>query len=305
MSIFVFKWKSLALAYQKNQLSVEKSVLRAHLKAVPKFLNPEESAQVTLQVYMKLSERNDREKVIVNTHNYSVNEHFSQWIEINVRDGVRSFWPPTVEEPDLELSLELSIDCTLERRVPVRFTNPATISLDKPKRKKNLPLQPFLVLHLSDEIVKDIVRKESENISDDGSLEMGEFQDGDHTNATRRKRFVSRSDCHLEDFEIKFAKVEIDYIRSPLTYNARQCKGSCSHNFLSTNGHFGNNHAKLMAGARKRFKMPEHSLNITEPKGPCCVPSKYGALTVIEFWEDGSWKYTVYPSMVVEACACR
>lgn len=298
-SNFLFNLKSMALEHSDNQLSVEKSLLRAYMKFNSRWLEEQEPAIVTVEVYMKFLESNDSKNVLAGTHSVPVTAQFSQWVEINVTEGIRTLGLPTVDETNLEVTLILS--CQLNTpRVPAIFINPATIPLSKAlRRKKKLLLQPFLLVHLSDERIKAIVRNESIDSSND--VEIFNMPDGNTTHSGTRKKRDS-SGCHIEEFFVNFNHIAIKYIQSPVGYNAKQCSGSCTHDFLSLNGGFGNNHAKIMAGARKLFEISSDQFT-TEPKGPCCVPTSYSSMTVIEF--DVDLKYRVYPSMVVEACGCR
>lgn len=300
----------MAQAHAKKQLPVEKSILRAYMGVIPRLLNSQGSAVVNVEAYMKLLGRNDSTKVLAGMHSVTVTSSFSEWVEINVTEGVRKLWPPTVEDTDLEVTLLLTTDCQLSRKVPAAFTNPATISLSHARKRKRLTtLQPFLVVHLSDETIKEIVRNESINTLDEGDMEIDIILDENMSNTgTRRKRSAQTPGCHIEDFSVNFHKIEIKYIIAPVSYNARTCTGSCDNDFLSRNGRFGNNHAKIMAGARARFEDSQRTAQFyTEPKGPCCTPTKYSSLTVIERGEreDKTIRYVTYPSMRVEACGCR
>ena len=309
---FLFSLESIALAHTNKQLPVEKSVLRAYMKFNSRLLATQRLTMVTVEVYMKFSETNDSEKVLAGVHIVPVTAQFSQWVEINVTDGIRMLWPLIAEDSHLEVTLTVGIDCQLNMRVPAIVINPANIPLSKPtRRKKKLPHQPFLVVELSDETIKAIVRNESIGTFSEGDLGMVSINDKNVTNnETRKKRYTSTSGCHIEDFSVNFHLIEIKYIQAPMGYNARQCRGLCDHDFLSLNGRFGNNHAKIMAGARKLFEISQTSSSHdyqfnTEPKGPCCVPTRYSSMTVIEMDKDMTIKYTVYPSMIVEACGCR
>lgn len=313
MNRFLFSWTAMAQEHENKQLPVEKSILRVYMEVIPRLLNSQRSAVVTIEAYMKLSGQNDSMKVLGGEHSVTVTTKFEQWVEINVTGGIRKLWPPTMEEPDLEVTLVLRTDCRLSRKVPAAFTNPATISLSQAKRRKRLSArQPFLVIHLSDETIKEIVRNESINDStDEGDLETASIQDGNTASGeTRGKRFASVPGCQLENYFVNFSMIEINYIQAPVGYNARQCKGSCDHDFLTVNGRFGNNYAKIMAGTRKVYEIEQQSsikrhTFSSEPKGPCCVPTKYSSMTMIEMGKDRNLKYTVYPSMVVESCGCR
>ena len=314
MNRFIFNWKSLAESEQNKVLPVEKAILRAYLKVIPRHLRGNTS-KVTVQVssYMNLLERNTS-IIEAGEHNLSVTTNSSGWIELNVTKGVRSLWPPVTEESEIEITVVLRTDCAVTRKVPACFEDPTSIEPSKKKRRRRkLALQPLLLVYLSDETIKEIVRNESKNVSDDGETikeivrnEKNVSDDGETiitTGSDRRKR-SDTSMCQVEDFHVSFSDLHLYHIIVPSGYNAKQCKGSCSYAAITTNDFLANNHAKIMASAELLSNIRPSVTFINQPKGPCCVPVKYSSMTLI-LPKGDSFEYVIYPHMIVDACRCR
>ena len=305
-SRFLFGWNSLAQAHANESLPLENAILRAYVEVITRLLNNQGTAEVQVAVYMKRIGRNEAQ-VYGGTKSVTVTASLTDWVEFNVTEGLSQLWPPTEKDRGLEVTLILTTDCSLSRKVPAQFINPATIPLSQQKRRERLSYrQPFMVISLSDEIVKEIVRGQS--VADDAAeAETVTVQGSGGTSNSRRKREVSG--CRMEPYSVNFGEIRISYIQVPASYNAMQCVGSCNHDILTINPHYGNNHAKIMAGSRAVYDIEQRAPSgrpfTTVPQEPCCVPTKYDPLPVIELGPDRSIKYNVYPSMIVKACGCR
>jgi len=312
-SVFQFGWNSLAKTHESQPLPLEDAIIRAHIEAIPRLLNERGKATVKVDAYIKILGRNGS-SIFSSTKDLAVTSTFEDWVEMNITEGLIQLWPPTTTDRGVEVTLFLSTDCSLSRKLPAQFTNPATIPLSQSNRRKRLlSKQPFLVVSLSDETIKEIVKSQSSNEEAEAQEDIVAVQSSRNGNGTRNtgnaRRKRSTDGCHREDFSVNFAQIGIGYITSPISYNAMQCKGSCNHDFLTINSNLGNNHARIMAGSRAAYELEQRSSTglrfSTVPKEPCCVPTKYDALPVLEIDTDHSIKYNVYPSMIVKECGCR
>ena len=280
---------------------MEKATLRAYTKVIRRLLNQNSPTPVTAEVFMNSGTLNSTSLgVHAGSFQLSVTEQSASWVEVDVTEGVRNLWPPRSDQTHVKITvLFRSNKC----KVPVMFEDPTTIPLDQTKRRKRLyALQPLFLVFLSDEKVKETIRNETiasgedAGVNDDVGAAAG-------SSSERRKRDATEP-CGIEDFKVVFEDLEINYVYSPYAYNARQCRGSCSHNTLGSRGHLANNHAKIMASAESVAKR-EPDTFLQDPKGPCCVPTKYSALTLVIPQADRSIQFVLYSHMIVDECKCR
>ena len=253
--------------------------MRAYLKVIPRLLNRNAPTKVNISVYMR------REGSSTSVHAgemaIQVTASSAGWLELNITEGVRSLWPLHANDTNVEISVIFKSDC--HKKSPVIFEDPSTISLSQTKRRKRLNLlQPIFIVHLSDEMVKQIIRNEStlsgedyQNYNDDVSHIEGESTTGDR----RRKRSLP-SACNVTNFQLTFSDLHLNFVLAPHSYNARQCKGSCSHHTLNRNEGLANNHAKLLASA-SLLAQSKPDMFPVQPEPPCCVPTKYESMTLI------------------------
>lgn len=281
-------------------LPVGKATLRAHMKVIQRLLNQNGPTPVSADVYMTSTELNSTSYgVHAGSFQFSVTAQSATWVEMDISEGVKSLWPPSSDETDVKITIILrSNKC----KVPVIFEDPATIPLQQTRRRQRLSaLQPLFLVFLSDEKVKEVIRNETTASGEDSGYndDVGVTESG----SERRKREATEA-CGIEDFKVVFRDLKINYVYSPYSYNARQCRGSCSHNTLGSRGELANNHAKIMASAELVAENNPYTF-LHDPKGPCCVPTKYSALTLVIPQLDGSIKFVVYSHMIVEECRCR
>ena len=298
-NLFIFNWQSLCESQQHKSLPVEKSVLRAYLKVIPRLLNRKGPTNVNMDVYMRRPGSTTR--VHAGEMALQVTATSAGWVEMNVTKGVRSLWPLTKNDSFVEISIVLKSNCV--KRSPVVFEDPSAISLSQMKRRQRLSaLQPLFLVYISDEAVKETVRNET-MLSSEEYENYNDDVEGDSSEGVRQRRSAD-SACQVSDFQVKFADLDLDYILVPTSYNARQCKGSCSHRTVSKNGYLANNHAKLLASASLLAESKPELFRV-QPEAPCCVPSQYASMTVIVQRPGGSLKYVMYSHMVVKECRCR
>lgn len=260
--------------------------------------------QVSINVYMTTSESDSSMGVHAAELELSLTPQSGGWVELNLTKGVKSMWPPNTNETEVKITVLTSSNC--QKKAPVYFEDPTSISLSQTKRRQRLyALQPLFLVYISDEVLKELVKNESMTHTDDYNDGDDITVESDSATAGRRKRQApTEEECQVEDFRVTFSDLNLDYIIAPSSYNAKQCKGSCSHQILNEHKQLGNNHAKIMASASLLEHIQPGSF-IKKPKAPSCVPTKYGSLTVISPGQDMSLKYVVYSHMIVEECQCR
>lgn len=286
-------------AYSKT-LPVEKATLRAYMKVMRRLLNQNSPTPVSADVYMISAGFNSTSLgAHAGSFQFSVTAESASWVEIDISEGVKSLWPPRSDETHVKITiLTRSNKC----KVPVIFEDPTTIPLQQTRRRQRLSaLQPLFLVFLSDEKVKEVIRNET--IASGEDSEYNDDVGGAESGSERRKRGATEA-CGIEDFKVVFRDLKINYVYSPYSYNARQCRGSCSHNTLGSRGELANNHAKIMASAELVAETNPYAF-LHDPKGPCCVPTRYSALTLVIPQHDGSIKFVVYSHMIVNECRCR
>lgn len=300
MNQFYFSWRSLSESLYHNTLPANKATLRAYMKVIPKLFRQINVIPVSVDVYMKSEGTSNRTNGRVHAGHVqlSVTAQSASWLEIDILEGVRGLWPPRGDETQVEITVIFRTDCSVSRKVPVIFEDPSTISLSQVRRReRRYALQPLFLVFINDERVKEIIRNETvaynDNVAEEPAIDI----------AKRRKRSTGEM-CGIEDFEVVFEDLQLTYVYAPYAYNARQCRGSCSHQAISESKKLVNNHAKIMASASVLSQI-EPGMFPREPKEPCCVPTKYSPLTLVINHQDSGIKYVVYNHMIVEECECR
>ena len=309
---FFFNWRSLTESQQHKVLPVEKAVLRTYLKVIPRLMDTQSggsSVQVYVDVYTKIAGRGSGMGVHAGTTELSVTAESAGWVELNITKGVKSLWPPSLNQTQVEVTVLARTDC--RKKAPVHFEDPTSVPLLQDRRRRRLStLQPLLLVYLSDEELREAVINQTATTSgqDDPSSDIsntaGAGEGGEAAAEGRRKRRQASEECHVEDFQIDFHDLNLNYILAPASYNARRCMGSCSHQTLNDHGTLGNNYAKIMASAAYLERIRPGTYPKV-PKEPCCVPVRYSSLPLVTPREDSSLMYVVYSHMVVEECGCR
>lgn len=272
--------------------------MRAHTKVIRRLLNQNGPTPVSADVYMKHQGHNGT-SLGVHAGELQLSVTAASWVEIDISEGVRSLYPPRSGETHVQINV---IFRTNKCKVPVIFEDPTSISLHQTARRQRLSaMQPLFLVYLSDEKIKEVIRNDAITSGEDYEFNnsMPDLEDS----VERRKRDVEGA-CGIEDFKVVFSDLHINYVYAPYSYNAKQCKGSCSHSTLGSKSALANNHAKIMAGAAAVAEREPHKF-LREPNGPCCVPTKYSALTLVIPKPDGSITYSLYSHMVVTECRCR
>lgn len=290
---FIFNWGSIAVDEHDKHLPVQKALIRAYLKPIPRLVrqNP-----VPVDIEIKVGFLGEKSTVDAGTERVDVVPSTS-WIELDVTSGIRSLWPPQTQNQDIEFTINLSVNCKDTKKVPAIFIDPTEIELSSPRRRQRYePFQPLFLMFFSNVDVKDVVRNETMH-----AMEYSE--DFSETNTGNRERRSTQS-CRIGDFPVVFNDLYLHYILIPAMYNARQCYGSCSHHVLTEDHQLGTNHANLMAGAYAVFADGQTGGFRQSPEEPCCVPTRYSSISLIVI-VGSSLEWKVYPGMIVEECGCR
>lgn len=300
---FIYRWHALVEAKQSRHL--QKGILHTHLQVIPRLLPSTGSTEVEITVTMRPYGHNSSQSVLASQTQASISTESEGWLELNVTEGVRELWEQNSDCEEIELSVEFRVNCRDQKKVPVYLTDPASIPLSQAKRRQRYErYQPLLVISLNDEEVKEIVRKEINDIANSSTVhENSVLQQQEPAHAEKRS---ANSACGKEDYWINFQVLQLHYILVPHSYNAHRCSGSCSHSTLSRNENLGTNHAKIIA-SMKAISQYDHSIAFANtPQDPCCAPTKYESLQLITTsYDRSSINIEVYPSMIVHECGCR
>ena len=297
----MFSWESQA-EDQQHTLLLQKGVLRAYLRVIPRLLAKQNNIPIDITVTAKLRNDADSSEVFAGEHQLVATLDSSGWVELNVTEGLLALWPPRAENSEIEFTILLRVNCKLSKKVPASFMDLTSISPSQAKRRqRHMSLQPMLLVFIDDEETRKLIRSEAAPVRVDDQSVMIDADFAENSGAEVRKRSTNGA-CSVTDFNVNFLDIRLMYVVAPHSYNARRCSGSCSHTFLRRSPKLGTNHAKIMASAY--LLSTTGSLFPQPPKEPCCVPEKYSSLTMIIRQPRGV-DIKMYPSMTVESCECR
>lgn len=295
---FVFSWHLEDRS--TTFMQVKKAILRAYLQVIPRLVPSGETIPMDISIIADLHTHNSNESILAGEQQVDVTQDSNGWIELNVTEALQALWPPRTNESELVFTITLQVNCDSRRKVPALLVDPAEIPLQKAKRRaRYLNLQPMLLVYLDDEVVKQVVSTEDLQLAEE-EADIAE-QECDSNGMAKRSTDGS---CDIEDFEVNFHNVRLYHILFPYSYNAKKCSGSCSHTFLKRNRNLGNNHANILASAYLISQVDSKTVFTHQPKEPCCVPTRYSALSLLVPTENGI-DYVLYPAMKVEQCGCR
>ena len=281
-----------------------KSIIRAHLQVIPRLIKSH-PITVNITITAKLQNQDSSQYVFAGRDEIDVTAGSNGWVELNVTEGINKLWPlianSTSENVNIEFVIKLQVDCIKTKKVPANFVEPTSIKLTQTKRRqRHTALQALLLVFVSDEENKEIMRQEKE--------QNNNMADSQEESRVRTSRSVGSSTpvCQREDFLVQFSDLQLHYILAPVFYNAYRCSGSCSHEVLSANDHLGTNHAKLMASAKLVNEIPDNNIVFQKkPRDPCCSPTKYDSLPLLISRGMDSLEVVPYPAMIVSECGCR
>ena len=300
VSRYIFNWAGMAEQITLKHLPVQSGILRLFLQVIPRLLDGI-STDVIVTITANLfngSYYNSSDAIFAGEHYLNISPDSNGWVELNVTEGLRGLWPPTIENSEIEFMVYSEVNCEDKKKVPATFVDPAEISLEQEnRRQRHLNLQPLLVVYISDDDVKQMLVDEGNNQTVDGeSLSLGE-----PPQRSRRSPFES---CNVEDFTIVFRDLGLKHIIAPYSYNVRQCSGSCSHTAIKRNPRVASNHAKVMASAHL-VAVVYPDLYMDDPEEPCCVPTQYSSLNLLIQHQNSALELSIFPDFVVEKCGCR
>ena len=295
---FHFSMKALLQILRRNDIYLQKGILRTHANIIQRYFKEQGSINVRISSTFTVIQfkYNTTETVFGGEKDMEVTAGSNGWLELNVTCGLQEVQALSAELSDtIELTVTISnTDCIKNRRVPLTLADPASVPLHQaPRRQRLSKLQPMLLVYLSDEHLKTEIEQEAQPPTVGENLDVEE----------REKRAVRG--CHLEDFSVNFHNIDLTYVLAPFEYNAHKCVGSCAHSVLRYQGNIATNHAKIMASAVAiRDFNPRTPLH-HQPTDPCCVPTKYNSLSLLILDDINELNYAVYPTMTVAACGCR
>ncbi len=301
---FVFAWETLVESCEEKMLPVRSAKLRTYLQVIPRLLRTE-AVEVDISTAiqpLKCNGTATNERIAAGHERILVTRDSNQWLELNITEGIKTLWPPTKDQPHVEVFVTMTVNCQGQSKVPASLVDPASISLNQPKRReRHKNLQPILLVFVDDEDVRLRVKEDSAEMEPEMDVLHTENQTLSSNQVERRS---SSGACDIEDFWISFTTISLPHFRIPSRYNARKCAGSCHHTTLKRDPGLGNNHAKLMASAHVASQLSGHTLYEEIPSLPCCVPIRYSPVTIIMQTREG-WKSQLFASMTVEECGCR
>lgn len=300
---FIFSWETMA--EEEKALPVQSAVLRTYLQVVPRLLDWKTGTPVEVDVSATVQLLGGNGSTNVSTPAGSfellVSSSSNEWIELNITEGIQSLWPPNKDQPQVEVTVTLRVNCESQKKVPASLVDPAAIPLSKAKRRqRHMNLQPMLLIFTDDEEVKQRIKQDSVGMKPEADILNSENQ----TQSVNRAEREASKPCAMENFMITFATIGLPHFRFPVSYNARKCVGTCSHRDLREDPSLGNNYAKIMASAYVASLQSSHTLYEEIPPPPCCVPIRYSPMSVLMQTKTG-WRTEVFASMKVEECGCR
>ena len=103
--------------------------------------------------------------------------------------------------------------------------------------------------------------------------------------------------CRKVDMTVNLSDLGLsDTVISPRMFHAYQCKGKCD----LKQPHKFNEHSLMKALLNSKNKS-----NTTDGTEACCVPVKFGSLSLLYLSDKGSVELRTFQDMVVEECGCR
>ncbi len=311
-SSYVFNWKALIDDSEvgKRGIPVQRGLVRVYLQAISRHLEEGESVMVNITSFVDYSTANrslntSEPGFYAGHEEVLVNEETNEWLEVNVTQGLQSMWPPRTEDSDISVILKLTVDCSGRRRkVPAMFANPAEIPLDQEaRRKRNMNVQPLLVVFFSDKVVKEKVKEEqmAAMVTSTGDSDLGMFEGAGEA---RRRRAGILSPCRLHNFTIDFRLIELHDILLPRTVNIRKCVGSCTHTYIKRGDVLSNNYARIMASATVAAAQTPENWRGNIPVPPSCTPTRYRSLFLMMQRRNQALELKLFSNFIVEECGC-
>lgn len=154
----MFSWESQA-EDQQHTLLLQKGVLRAYLRVIPRLLAKQNNIPIDITVTAKLRNDADSSEVFAGEHQLVATLDSSGWVELNVTEGLLALWPPRAENSEIEFTILLRVNCKLSKKVPASFMDLTSISPSQAKRRqRHTSLQPMLLVFIDDEETRKLIR---------------------------------------------------------------------------------------------------------------------------------------------------
>ncbi len=209
---------------------IGKAVLRAYLQTSPKALRDGDSLQgeVTAKARLYDPDRNTTTESVQVGAAYPVTltPDSSDWVEIEVTQGLQNLQFQILENTQLELTLRLQIDCQgeLKAQVPVAYFVDPTGFRSPARRKQHLNLQPLLIVYFND-------KREEQPILD---MLHGTNENGFPPIVKRSQvsspysPYADSELCERQEYIIDFREdLGWNFILQPLSVDIGMCRGTC------------------------------------------------------------------------------
>jgi len=310
---FLFNWVVYSNRKQFVLTSIKIRIYKTILSQVepsPDGVRVNISAFVGFQTALKVNASNG----MVQHHNETFSCLDKEWTPIgslDVRSGVKSEWLELDLTPAVGNKWKLNMTSSLfkvaikvesKEKLPIKFENPAM----KISKNRAHNTRPYLLLYMNDSNTK---LHFDETVTLDQNAFIGAINRRHHPKRSMngaRHRLGKRSTdggCYRHNITIDFKTIGLSYILSPISFNTKICLGLCSFDYLQLNPSKGNNHAQIMAAlATYPELVPSNS---TTPENPCCVPTKFTGIYLMELEIDDTIDIKFYDDLVVTDCGCR
>jgi hypothetical protein len=301
---FTFNLTTLAIDNPET-FPLSKAILRMYFQPTERFLPANNTTvDVIATVYTKavssLNHTGCRGQFIAAERTIKVNSSFqSQWLELDVKDGILSCWNNATQKDKLEVTVELKLaQCKSEhifkKKVPISIVDPATIPISQEvRRNRHWALQPMIILYFDNEDERNIIKQSLEPKYPALSVE------DEKISINKRSANIDEIKCRRENLTITFAELKMHHILAPNSYTANQCVGDCSHSIIKFS--HASNHARILAAAHSMFEPTKDF----KPRKPCCVAVQHKGQAVLRMKSDGNLANVVYNDMTALKCACR
>ena len=229
----------------------------------------------------------------------------SNWVEIDLDPVARKEWIRNLTSSLFKVAVK--VECKEE--LPMMIENPA-VKISRSGGKLQNNTLPYLLLYMNDSNTKFHI---DETVAIDRnpiihSQRSTSFKEAVNKNPHQQekrsteKRSTSGG-CYHENITIHFKTLGIHYVLTPRSFVTKMCLGACSFQYLQLNPLQGNNHARIMAALASYPELV--GANSTQPENPCCVPTKYGNIYLLEQEKDFTVELKPYYDIVVSECGCR
>lgn len=284
---------------QNSNLPLTNGTLRVYIQPIKRLLSKNKAIDIQITVTARVSAKGIKSGVVIaHTEKIAATPNMTaQWKEWNITNAMLDCWQNKTNNTLLEVTINFKrLKCIRgQKKIPLIVVDLATFPLNQTtRRERHWPLQPMVVLFLDDET-------ERKKLRGDISVQHNSPVFSTEETQSVSKRSTTAS-CKLVNFTVNFAEIRLHNIVYPTTYNAKQCKGDCSHSYMDKND--ATNHARILASYDYHYKTYNWQLKVI-PRVPSCVAGGYSPLSVIEIARDKTISVKYYPEMIATRCECR